>query len=64
VDVEYHKQDEKENKIGIIRIRLELRMNWRTLMHRRFVMSEERKKKDDIEHIIRKKDIQCTLKMV
>lgn len=42
MDVEYHKQDEKENKIGRIRIRLEMRMNWRTLMHRRFAMSEEK----------------------
>jgi hypothetical protein len=42
VDVEYHKKFEKANKIDRNRMRLELRMNWRSFMHRRFAMSEEK----------------------
>jgi hypothetical protein len=42
MDVDYHKQCEKANKVGGTRTRLELRMNWKSLVHRRFVMSEER----------------------
>jgi hypothetical protein len=34
--VEYHKQDEKANKIDKIRVRLKMRMNWRSLMQRMF----------------------------